>query len=162
MPVQINIPTLSNKIKAKIAELEKAIAERERAQKEFDQDWASVSKSRETARKAWKKEVAKILVKQIAGASLEVHHHLQDTVLMTVRVKNASSLALPAEPNYEALFPYPEMKRVDVPRTYRKNGTPVFADEQLSELKNNLAWLDCIEPGTTLTLSEYGRITAHL
>lgn len=160
MAIEMNIPAVIAKAKAKIALLEGIIADNKKLRAEYEKTTEAVRIERTKAYNKWAQGVLKQGIKKIASDSkVRINNTWRGIELeMTL---SPDSLDL-TQPDWDALFPYPNLVLKDFPAQYRRNGVRVSENEQIAELRNSISWLECVEPGTKFTVSEFNRITANL
>jgi hypothetical protein len=163
MAVELNIPTVIAKAKAKVALIEGLLEEQKRNEEEHTKAQQKVRDEREKTRTKYNKELLKAALKQYSNASdIDVRGAGWRSDMMSVEFKlPMGSLDVPT-PNLDELHPWPEHKRVEFPKQFRRNGQPVFPEEQLAELRNTISWLECVDATAKFTVSEFNRITANL
>jgi hypothetical protein len=160
MAIEMNIPAVIAKAKAKVALLEKLQVE----QKQYDEDYQKQTDiTRETRKKEYHKwavgAIKQYLRKPSNLDSLSVGKNYRGDATVEFRLP---SDVVNDEPNWDEVLPYPTRKYVEFPRMYNRQGHQQSVDQTIHDLKNSIEWLSCIEPDTKFTVSEFNRITASL
>jgi hypothetical protein len=160
MAIEMNLPAVIAKAKAKIALLEKLQAE----QKQYDEDYQKQTDAvRETRKKEYHKwavgSIKQYLKKPANLNSLSLSKNYRGETTVEFRLPSG---VLDDQPDWDTLYTYPERKYVEFPRMYDRQGRTQSVDQVIHDLKNSIEWLSCIEVGTKFTVSEFNRITASL
>lgn len=160
MAIEMNIPAVIAKAKAKVALLEKLQAE----QKQYDDNYREQTDStRETRKKEYHKwavgSIKQYLKKPANLESLSLSKNYRGETTVEFRLPSG---VLDDQPDWDSLYPYPERKYVEFPKLYDRRGHTQSVEHVIHDLKNSIEWLSCIEPGTKFTVSEFNRITASL
>lgn len=161
MAIEMNIPAVIAKAKAKVALLEKLVAEQNKNEEDYQKQ---VDATRETRSKEYDKWALGIVKQALRKASKMEKVNINNTWrgLSVELLLPKGLLDVAEQPNWDNLYPYPERKTVEFPKMFDRNGKYQSVDQAIHDLKNSIEWLGCIEPGTKFTVSEFNRITASL